>query len=84
MKPRYVPFESWPEHAQRRMREAIAAKATATEERIRAQVRESICRCKLEPESITEDGRCGRCYGRRDTKANANPGHTGRRRTTDD
>ena len=33
--------------------------------RIRRQVRELICRCVLEPEFITEDGRCGRCYGRR-------------------
>ena len=37
----------------------------AAGERIREQVRQSVCRCWLEPEFITEDGRCGRCYGRR-------------------
>ena len=35
-------------------------------ERIRAQVRDRVCVCQLEPESVTEDGRCcGRCFGRR-------------------
>jgi hypothetical protein len=34
-------------------------------ERIRSQVRERVCHCQLEPEFVTEDGRCGRCYGRR-------------------
>lgn len=37
----------------------------ARTERIHAQVRESVCRCQVDPERITEDGRCGRCYGRR-------------------
>lgn len=37
----------------------------AAARRIREKVRNYQCRCKLEPESITKDGRCGRCYGRR-------------------
>ncbi len=69
MKPRYVPFEHWPEESQRRMREAIAAKAGATEKQIRAQVRERVCHCELEPEFVTGDGRCGRCYGKRKAEA---------------
>jgi hypothetical protein len=35
-------------------------------ERIRAQVRGRICHCVLDPEFVTEDGRCGRCFGRRE------------------
>jgi hypothetical protein len=37
----------------------------AAGERIREQVRNSRCRCELEPEFVTEDDRCGRCFGRR-------------------
>jgi hypothetical protein len=37
----------------------------AAGERIRAQVRERVCRCESDPAFITEDGRCKRCFGRR-------------------
>jgi hypothetical protein len=37
----------------------------ARADRIRAQVAEAVCRCYFDPEFVTEDGRCGRCYGRR-------------------
>jgi hypothetical protein len=40
----------------------------ARSEHIRAQVRESVCHCVLEPESITTDGRCERCFGRRQNR----------------
>ena len=39
----------------------------AAAERIRVQVRDRVCRCQLDPESITDDGRCGRCFGRRES-----------------
>jgi hypothetical protein len=37
----------------------------AAARRVREQVRNTRGRCQLEPESVTKDGRCGRCYGRR-------------------
>jgi hypothetical protein len=48
----------------RRWRQVIPEMEAATR-RIRAQVRASVCRCELEPEFVTEDARCGRCFGRR-------------------
>jgi hypothetical protein len=65
MKPRYVPFKYWPATSQEAMREALAIIAVERARRIREQVPSRRCHCQLDPEFVTEDGRCGRCFGRR-------------------
>jgi hypothetical protein len=44
----------------------VTLEMVAATRRIREQVRNIRCRCHLEPEFVTKDGRCGRCYGRRE------------------
>jgi hypothetical protein len=45
--------------------ERVIPEMEAAAERIRRQVRESVCRCQATPDTMTADGRCERCYGRR-------------------
>ena len=47
----------------------VAPEMEAADRRIRVQVNGSVCHCQLDPEFVTEDGRCGRCFGRREAAA---------------
>lgn len=46
--------------------QAVIPEMEARAERIRAQVRDRVCHCQMDPEFIPKDGRCGRCSGRRE------------------